>query len=91
MQITAATAAAPVAAGVGTVRIPERHVRRILGHARKKLAEINLLCRAGEGVGKSQRITGTREQQVFVGDLCHRPWRQRRGWGAGQVGAGATK
>lgn len=35
VQITAATAAAPVAAGVGTVRIPERHVCRILGHACK--------------------------------------------------------
>lgn len=35
VQITAATAAARVAAGVGTVRIPERHVCRILGHARK--------------------------------------------------------
>lgn len=42
----------------------------------------------GEGVGKSQKIIRTREQQVFVRDLCHRPGRQRRGRG---LGGGATK
>lgn len=45
----------------------------------------------GEGVGKSQRIIRTREQQVLVGDLCQRPRRQSRGRVAVQVLVGAKK